>query len=61
MHEQLQFIACNVRGINTLGKRQELARQWETDKVYAAMTGEKQKNIGGIEKRRTMEQVCMSF
>ena len=49
-HEIIQFIACNVRGINTLGKRQELARQWENDKVDVIIISETQKNTGGMEK-----------
>ena len=28
MHTNIKLTACNVREINTLGKRQELARQW---------------------------------
>ena len=43
MHEKIQFIACNVRGMNTLGKRQELAEQWERDKIDVAMISETKK------------------
>ena len=28
-HTKTKITACNVRGIDTLGERQELARQWE--------------------------------
>ena len=50
MHEQMQFIACNVRGINTPGKKQDLTEQWGRDKIDVAMISEVQKNTGGIEK-----------
>ena len=43
MLEKMQFIACNVKGINTLGKRQEFAEQWERDKIDVAMISETQK------------------
>ena len=44
MHEKMQFIACNVRDMNTLGKRQELAEQRERDQIDVAMISETQKN-----------------
>ena len=36
-------IVANVRGINALGKRQQLATQWEEDKVDIVMLTEMQK------------------
>ena len=50
MHTKIQCAACNVRGMNTLGKRRELADQCEKDKIDVAMLSETQKNAGGIEK-----------
>ena len=50
MHEKLQLIACNVRGINTHGRRQELSEQWERYKIGIAMISEAQKNTGGMGK-----------
>ena len=59
MHTNIQSMACNIRGRNTLGKRQELAEQWEKDKIDVAMLSERQKNAGGIEKGGTWgKYVC---
>ena len=49
MHTKIQFTACNVRGINALGKRQELARQWAKNDIDIAMLSETQNNTGGME------------
>ena len=43
MRESMQFIACNVRGTNALGKRLESAEQWGRDKIDVAMISETQK------------------
>ena len=37
MPTKIKLTACNARGINTLGKKQELARQWETYNIDIAM------------------------
>ena len=50
MHENLQAITANIRGINACGKRQTLADKWEREGVDIAMLTEVQKNTGGMEK-----------
>ena len=46
----INTVTANIHCINTLGKRQELAKQWEQDKVHVALINETKRNIGGIEK-----------
>ena len=50
MHQTNNIVMTNVRCINTLGKRQELAQQWEKYRVHIAMLSETQGNMGGTEK-----------
>ena len=50
MFQTINTVTTNVRCINTLGKRQELAQQWEKDNVHVAMLSEIQRNMGGMEK-----------
>ena len=45
-------IQMHVRGINTLGKEQELANQWEKGKINVAMLSDMQKNTGDMERGR---------
>ena len=40
MHQSINTVTTHVRCINTLGKRQDLAQQWEKDKIHVAMLSE---------------------
>ena len=46
MFSRIKVTIANVRGINAFGKRQQLAKQWEEDKVDIAMLSETQKTLG---------------
>ena len=50
MHERLNAITANIRGIHTSGKRQILANEWEQEGIDIALLTEVQRNIGGMEK-----------
>ena len=59
MHKQINTVTMTVRCINSVGKRQELAKQWEKDKLHSALLGETQRNIGGMEKGGPLgEYIC---
>ena len=46
---KLNTVVANVRGIKSLGARQQLAKQWEKYKVEVALLREMQRNTGGID------------
>ena len=49
MFTKLSTVVANIRGINSWGKRQRLAKQWERETVDMALLSETQTNTGGIE------------
>ena len=50
MHENLNAITANIRGINSCGKRQILSDKMEKEGIDIALLSEVQKNTGGMEK-----------
>ena len=56
MHTKLKITACNVRGINTLGKRPELAWQGEKDNIDIALLSETEEH-GRHGKGRAMGKI----
>ena len=49
MHQKFNIYINNERCINSIAKRQQLAKHWEAEKMDVTMMGETQKNTGGME------------
>ena len=49
MHKKIMLTLCNERNINAIAKRQQLAQQWEAEKIDVALMSETNKNTGGME------------
>ena len=48
MHQKFNIYINNERCINSIAKRQQLAKHWEAEKMDITMMGETQKNTGGM-------------
>ena len=49
MHHCIKISVNNERNMNAIAKRQQLANQWEEERIDLAMMGETNKNTGGME------------
>ena len=61
MHTKLNLCINNERGINTIAKRQQLAAEWEQEKIDIAIMAETQKNTGGVEEGTSWGNEYITF
>jgi hypothetical protein len=61
MHTKINLTVENVRGINELSKRQQLAATWYNDNIDIALVSETQKNTGGMETGPTWGNEFIAF